>query len=119
MRVSSAGLGIEIFWEAEEQYVAKKIENRFFNCRVAALGRGDCTLDHLSIFFAHRPAGREISSINGKAGDGLAYGSRKRFQREVAIPAVLLREPVEHVAENIDIVRQRQLHYLQLFGINQ
>ena len=27
MGVSSAGFGIEIFWEAEEQYVANKIEN--------------------------------------------------------------------------------------------
>ena len=73
----------------------------------------------MSIFLAHRPAGREIGSINGKTSDGFAHGSRKGFEREVAIPAVLLGKPIEHAAQNIDIVRQRQLGYLQFLGIDQ
>ena len=119
MRVRGAPSIIEIWRKTEKQHVTQKIENRFFHRWVAALGRGDCALDDLSIFFAHGLAGREISSINGKAGDGFAHRARERLEREIAIPAVLLGQTIEHVAQNIDIVGQGEFHHLQFLCIQQ
>ena len=45
--------------------------------------------------------------------------ARQRLEREIAIPSVLLGQPVEHVAEHIDIIGQGQSHDLQLFCIQQ
>ena len=98
MCVCGACFGTEVFRKPEKQDVAEKIENRFFDCRVSALGCGDCTLDYLPVFVAHRPAGGKISPINGKTGDRLADSARKRLECEVAIPSVLLGKPIDHVA---------------------
>ena len=114
-----ARLLIEIFRKTEEQYIAHKIEDRFFDHRIPALGGRNSALDYLSILLPHWPAWGEISSINGKAGNRLAHGAGERFEREIAIPAILLRQPVDHVAENIDIVGQRQSHHEQLLRINE
>ena len=38
---------IKIFRKPEDQDVAEKIEDRFFNCRVPAFGRSDGALDRL------------------------------------------------------------------------
>ncbi len=104
MGVGSARFGIKIFRKPKDQDVAEKIEDRFFNCRVPAFGRSDGALDHLSIFFAHRPPRSEISPVHRKTGDRLAHGTGQRFERKIAIPSILLGKPIDHVAQNIDIV---------------
>ena len=119
MRVRGAFGSVKVRRETKEQYLAQIIEDRLVHSRVAALGRGDCALDNLSIFIVHRLIGLEISAINRKAGDGLAQRARQRLEREIAIPSVLLGKPVEHVPQNIDIVRQGQFHHLQLFCVQQ
>ncbi len=102
-----------------EQNIAQKIKDRFFHPGIAALGGGDSAFDYLSIFVTHWPSRGEVSSINRKARDRFAHRARERFQREIAIPAILLRKPVDHVAENIDIVGKRQSHHEQLLRINE
>ena len=119
MRVRLARWLIEILWKSEEQNVAQKIEDGFFDRRIASLSRGDCALDHLSILLAHRLARREISSINRKTRDRLLDGAAERFQREIAKPTILLGKPIDHVGENIDIARHSQSHYLQLFCVEE
>ena len=119
MRVRGAFGSVKVRRETKEQHLAQIIEDRLVHSRVAALGRGDCALDNLSIFIVHRLIGLEIRAINGKAGDGLTHRARQRLEREIAIPSVLLGKPVEHVPQNIDIVRQRQFHHLQLFCVQQ
>src|SRR5207253_2092935 len=96
MGVGGACFGIKIFRKPEDQDVAEKIEDRFFNCRIPALGRSDGALDHLSILFTHRPPRREISPVYRKTGDRLAYGTGQRFERKIAIPSILLGEPIDH-----------------------
>src|ERR1700720_4490744 len=91
LHVLFAPLRIQVFRKPEKQNVAEKIENRFLDRRVTALGGGNRPLDHLPIFVAHRLAGREISSINREAGNGLAYCPGESFKGEIAIPAVFLR----------------------------
>ena len=81
---------IEILRKTEEQYVSHKIEDRFFDHRIPALGGGHRAFDNLPILVAHRLARGEIRSINGKAGDRLAHGASEGFKREIAIPAILL-----------------------------
>src|SRR5436309_300947 len=103
MRVRGAFGSAKVRRETKEQHLAQIIEDRLVHSRVAALGRGDCALDNLSIFIVHRLIGLEISAINRKAGDGLAQRARQRLEREIAIPSVLLGKPVEHVPQNIDI----------------
>ena len=119
MRVRLARWLIEILRKSEEQNVAQKIEDGFFDRRITSLSRGDCALDHLSILLAHRLARREISSINRKTRDRLLDGAAERFQREIAKPTILLGKPIDHVCENIDIARHRQSHYLQLFCVEE
>src|SRR5438874_5268793 len=48
MHVLFAPLCIQVLRKSKKQNVAKKIEGRFLHCRIAAFGRGDCALDHLS-----------------------------------------------------------------------
>src|SRR5438128_11391317 len=104
MCVLGARFDIEVFLESKDQNVAQKIENGFFNRGIPTLGCSDCALDDLSIFFAHRLTWRDISSINGKTGDRFSQGTRERFEGKIAIPAVLLGKPINHVAQNIDII---------------
>src|SRR5207302_5624937 len=47
VHVLLARLRIQIFWKTKEQNVAQKIENRFFDRRIATLGGRDRALDHL------------------------------------------------------------------------
>ena len=109
VRVLGSRFLIEVFRETKEQNVAQEIEDRFFDRRVATLGR-------------RRPRARsrrdlprspvasavEVSAINRETGDGLAHGAGERIEREIAEPAILFRKPIEHVAENVDVVGQRQ-----------
>ena len=119
MCVRGSCFGIEVLRKPENQNVTQKIEDGFFNRGVAAFGCGDGAFDHLSIFLVHRPARREIGSINRKTGDRFPHGAGQRFEGEIAIPAVLLGQPIDHVAENIDIVGQRQFHHLQLLRVDE
>ena len=64
-------------------------------------------------------AGREISPINREAGDRFAHSAAQRIEGEIAIPAILLRKPIEHVAEDIDVVGERQPHDEALLRVNQ
>src|SRR6266478_504618 len=110
---------IEIWLEPKEQHVPQIIEDRFVHGWVSAFGCANRTLDDLTIFLARRLTRREIGSINRKAGDGLAYGTRECLEREISIRAVSLGKPVEHVAQNIDVVPHREFHYLEFFRIQQ
>src|SRR4029077_4592762 len=98
MRVRSAGVVIDIFRKPEEQNIAQKMKDRFFNCRIPALGCGAAASDCLPILVAHRPSRREVRSINRKTGNCLADGAGERFEREITIPAILLGKPIDHVA---------------------
>src|SRR5205807_8109188 len=102
-----------------EQSNGPKIKDRFFNCSIPAIGCGDGAFDYLSILVAHRPSRREVGSINGKAGNRLADGVCERFEREIAIPAIFLGKPIDHVAENIDVVGERQSHHEQLLRVGE
>src|SRR3989442_632462 len=108
MRVRRASAGIEVWLETKEQHVPQIIEDRFIYRRVTAFGCADRSLDDLTVFFAHRLTRREIGSINGKASDGLAHSTRKRLEREISIPAAALGKPIEHVAQNTGVIRQRE-----------
>ena len=119
MRVRGACVVIEIFRKPEEQNIAQKIKDRFFNCGIPALGCRDGALDYLSILVVHRPSRRKVGSINRKAGNRLADGARERFEREIAIPAVLLGKPIDHVAQNINVVGERQSHHEQLLRVRE
>ena len=119
VRVRSAFFGIEVWRKAKKQHVAEKVENRFFHRWIAALGCDDRAFHDLPIVLGHGLPGREIRPVDGKTSDGLAHGARERLECEVAIPPVLLGEPVEHVAQNIDVIGQGQFHYLQFFRIKQ
>src|SRR5262249_44652892 len=119
MRVRRATGRVEGCWETEEQHPTQKIKYRFVDRRVSTFGSADRAFDDSTIFFVHRLTWSDIGSVNREAGDGLAHGTRKCLEREIPIPAVPLRKPIEHVAEHIDIVRQRELHYLELFRIQQ
>ena len=66
MHVLGARLLVQVFRETEEQNVAQKIEDRFFERGIASLRRSDRALDHGAIGVAHRPAGREVGPVNGK-----------------------------------------------------
>src|SRR5207244_11432044 len=88
MCMRGARFDIEVFREPEDQNVAQKIENGFFNRGIPPFGRSDGAFDDLSVFFAYRLTRREISSINGKTGDRFSHGTRERFEGEIAIPAV-------------------------------
>ena len=74
-----------------ESQVAKKIEDRLLHRWIAALRRSDRPLDHVSIFVAHRVAGREISSVNREAGNRFPHRAGEGFKREIAIPSVFFR----------------------------
>ena len=91
MRVLGAGFLIEVLRETEEQDVAQEIEDRFFDRGIAPLGRGDRALDHGAICIAHRPAGRDVSSVNRETGDRFAHREGQRIEGEIAEPAILLR----------------------------
>src|SRR6266480_5074194 len=119
MRVRRAPRGVETCWKTEEQHVAQKIEDRFFHGRVTPFGYADCALYDFTIFIARRLTGREVGSVNREAGDGLAHGPRKRLEREIPVPAASLRKPIKHVAQNIDVIRQRELHHLEFFRIQE
>src|SRR5205814_8391781 len=119
MHVLLTRLRIEVLWESKKQNVAEKIEDRFLHRRIAALGRGDRALDHLSIFVADRLAGREISSINREAGNCFPHRPCERFECEIAIPPIFFRQPVEHVAEHFDFVGQGQSHHQTLLRVNE
>src|SRR5262249_31905768 len=111
--------GIEIRRKTKEQHITKEVEDRFFHCWIAALGRSDRAFHDLPIVLSHWLSRCEIRSINGKTSDGLTHGARKPFKCEIAIPSVLLGKPVEHVAQDIDVISQGQLHDLQFFCIQQ
>src|SRR6266403_4697367 len=117
MRVRLAPRGVETCWKTKQQYVTEKTEDRFVHGRVSAFGSTDRALHDLTIFFVHRLTRCEIGSVNREAGNGFAHSTRKRLEREISIPAASLRDSVEHVAQDIDIVRQRQFHHLQFFRI--
>ena len=119
MRVRRASTGIEICRETKEQHVAQKIENRFVHRRVSAFGSADGAFDDFTIFFAYGLTRSEIGSVNRETGDRLAHSTRERLEREITVPTAPLRKPIEHVAEHIDVVRQRELHHLELFRIQQ
>src|SRR5678815_3592329 len=92
-----AARGIEILWGTKQQHVAQKIKNRFLHCRVAAFGCGDGALDDLPVLFAYRLTGVDIGSVNRKARNRLAHGTRERFERKIAIPSVSLGQAIEQV----------------------
>src|ERR1051326_960093 len=119
MRVRGAFGSIQLCRDMKEQHVPQIIEDRLFHSRIAALGCDDCALNNLAIFFADRLTRHKISSVNREAGDSLAHGARERLEGEIAIGSVLLRKPIEHVPKDVDIVRQSEFHYLQLFRIQQ
>ncbi len=119
MDVLFAGFVVEVFRETEEQDVAQEIEDRFFERRVAPLGRSDRALDHGAIGFAHRAARREVGSINRKTGDCLAHRKGQGIEGIIAVPAIFLRDPVEHRAEDIDVVGEREPHDEALLGIDE
>src|ERR1700730_14682535 len=119
MRVCRTSACIEIWLVPKEQHVPQIIEDRFVHGWVSAFRCANRTLDDLTIFLARRLTRREIGSINRKTGDSLAHGTRERLEREISIPAVSLGKPVEHVAQNIDVVPHRELHYLEFFRIQQ
>src|SRR6266542_4000048 len=99
IRVLGARFGIEVWRKTKEQHVAEKIEDRFFHCGVATLGRGDRAVDDLPIFLSYGLPRCQVCSINRKTSDGLAHRARERLERKIAIPAVLLGKPVEHVTQ--------------------
>src|SRR5262249_39828915 len=117
MRVRRASTGIEICRETKEQHVKQKIEDRFVHRRVSAFGCADYALDDFPIFFAHGLTRSEIGSVNRETGDGLAHSTRERLEGEITVPTATLGKPIEHVTQHIDIVRQRELHHLELFRI--
>ncbi len=119
MHVLLARFRIEILRKTKQQDVAKKIEDRLFDRRIAPFGRGNRALDYLSIFVAHRLAGRKIRSIHGKAGDRFPDRARQRFEGEIAIPPVLLRQAVKHAAEHLDFVRQGNSHNEAFLRVNE
>src|SRR5262245_1662729 len=119
MRVRCASGSVEICWETEEQHLTQKSEDRFIHGWITSFGSADRALDDFTIFIADRVTRREIASVNRKAGDGFAPGPRERLKREIAVPAASLRQPIEHAAQNIDVVRQREFHHLQFFCIQQ
>src|ERR1700730_3449998 len=63
MHVLFARLRIQVFRKTKKQNVAEKIEDRLLHRWIAAFGRSNRALDHLSILVADRLTGREISSI--------------------------------------------------------
>src|SRR5438132_12677892 len=113
MRVCRTPACIEIWLEPKEQHVPQIIEDRFVHGWVSAFGCANRTLDALTIFLAHRLTRREIGSVNRKAGDGLAHGTRECLEREISIPAVSLGKPVEHVPQNIDAMPHGGCHHLK------
>src|SRR6266700_187884 len=100
MHMLFAPLCIQVLRKSKKQNVAEKIEGRFLHRRIAAFGRGDCALNYLSIFFAHRMAGGEISPINREAGDRLSHGAGERFKCKIAIPAIVSGKPVESFCDD-------------------
>ena len=110
---------IEIFRETEEQNVAQEIEDRFLQRRVAPFRRDDGALDDGAILLAHRLAGRDVSAIDREAGDRFAHRAGQRVEGEIAEPAIRFREPVEHVAEHVDVVREREPHDQPFLRVNQ
>ena len=119
MLVLGARFVVQVFGEPEQQNIAQKIEDRFFQRRVPSFRRRHRALNNRAIFFADGLARRDVSPINRKTGDRFANGARQGFQREIPEPPVLFRKPVEHVAENVHVVRQRQPHHEPLFCVNQ
>ena len=109
MRVLRARFFIQVFRKTKEQDVAQEIEDRFFDRRVAALGRRDRSLDDRAIVLAHRFSGRDVGSINRETGDRFANCAIQRIEGEIAEPAILLPKAIEHVAEDVDVVRERRV----------
>src|SRR5438105_11312785 len=119
MHVRRAPSGIEIWLETKEQHVLQITEDRLVHRWIPPFGGADRALHDLTIFFTHRLTRREVGSINRKTGDSLAHRTRKRLEREIAVPTTALGKPIEHVAQNIDVVRQCELHNLQFFRIQE
>ena len=63
--------------------------------------------------------GSDVRAINRETRDRFAHRAGQRIEGEIAKPAVLLREPVEHVAQNVDVVREREPHDQPLLRVNQ
>ena len=109
---------VEVLGKTQQQNIAQKIEDRFFQGRVPPLRRRDRALDDGTVFVADRLARRDVGPIDRETGDRFANRASKRLEGEVAKPAILLRQPVEHVAENVHIVCQRQPHDEEFLRIN-
>ena len=75
MHVRGARLVVEVFRKTEKQNVAQKIEDRFFDRRVAPFRGRDRALDDRAILLAHRLPGRDVSAVNRETGDRFAHGA--------------------------------------------
>src|SRR5205085_7881802 len=100
MLMRGARFLVEVLGKTQQQNIAQKIEDRFFQGRVPPLRRRDRALDDGTVFVADRLARRDVGPIDRETGDRFANRASKRLEGEVATPADLLRQPVEHVAEN-------------------
>ena len=110
---------VEVLGESEEEGFAEELEDGGFHAGVAAAGGADGAVDDLAVIIAQVTAGFGISAIDGEASDDFADGGRKGGQGKVAIPAVLLREAVEHVGEDVDLAGEGKLHGKLLLSIDQ
>src|SRR5438034_684759 len=119
LRVRGTLLFVEVFRKTKEQKIEQEIKDRFFDCGIATFRRRHRALDHRAIFLAHWFPWFEISSIDGETGDRFAHRARQSFQGVVAKPTVLLRQPINHVAENVDFVGQRNAHDQSLLRVNE
>ena len=115
----SALLFIEVFRKTKEQKVAQKVEDRFFDRGIASLGRRHRALDHRAILLAHRFSRFQIGAINGKTCDRFAHRPGQRFQSVIAKPAIMFRQPIHHVAKNVNFVGQGNAHDQPLLGVNE
>ena len=119
VRVRGAAFVIDVFRELKEEDVAQEIEDRFFDRRVAPFCGRDRAFDYRAIGVAHRLARRDVGPVNRKTGNRFTHRAAERLEREIAEPPVLLREPVEHAAENVDVIREREAHHEPLLRVNE
>ena len=110
---------VQIFRKAEKQNIAQEIEDGFFQGRVPPLCGRDRALDNVAIFVADRLSRRHISPVNGETGDGFPDRARECVQREIAKPTILFREPVQHITENVHVIRERQARDQPLLRIHE
>src|SRR5664279_5229792 len=98
---------VEILRKTKEQNIAQEIEDRFLERGISAFRDDDGAFDDRTVFLTHRLPGSDIGAVDREAGNRLTHRAGQRLEREIAEPPVLLRKPVEHVPENVDVVGER------------